>query len=193
MRFKIRKRKIFGIYGESGSGKTSLADILTGLIKINKGKILINKLPFNFSENINLKKYISYSSQNYSIFNDTILNNIIFSNPYDKKMYDKVINLANLKKIKMDKKNTKLGDRGNKLSGGQRQRLALARTIYNNSQVIIFDEPTSALDRKTEISIVKNSKKLAQNKIIIFLTHNNELKKYFDEVYIIKKSKLKKI
>ena len=81
---------------------------------------------------------------------------------------------------------------GSKLSGGQKQRLALARTFYNNSQVIILDEPTSALDSTTELNIVKRLREISKNKIIIFFTHNENLKRYFNEVYIIKNQKIKK-
>ena len=80
---------------------------------------------------------------------------------------------------------------GSKLSGGQKQRLALARTFYNNSQVIILDEPTSALDSTTELNIVKRLREISKNKIIIFFTHNENLKRYFNEVYIIKNQKIK--
>ena len=70
--------------------------------------------------------------------------------------------------------------------------MALARTFYNNSQVIILDEPTSALDSTTELNIVKRLREISKNKIIIFFTHNENLKRYFNEVYIIKNQKIKK-
>ena len=190
---KFKRGKFIGIYGPSGSGKSTLADLFTGLLKPNKGKVLINKKLFEFKENLDLRNLISYTSQNFSILNDTFDNNVIFSNELNRDKLNKAIYLSEAVKIKKKNKNKKLGDMGSKLSGGQKQRLALARTFYNNSQVIILDEPTSALDSTTELNIVKRLREISKNKIIIFFTHNENLKRYFNEVYIIKNQKIKKI
>ena len=190
---KFKKGQLIGIYGPSGSGKTTLADLISGLIKPMGGKILVNKKKISIDENLDLKNLFSYTSQNFTILNDTFDKNIIFTNKFDKKKLEDSVYLSLSSKIRSSKKSNKLGDFGSKLSGGQKQRIAIARALYNNSQILILDEPTSALDSKTEIEIMKNLKKISKNKIIIIFTHNENIKNFFDHKYIIKNKKIIKL
>jgi ATP-binding cassette, subfamily B, bacterial PglK len=189
----FKKGELTGIYGPSGSGKTTVADLICGLIKPLNGKILVNDKQFKLDSNTELKNLFSYISQNFTLINGTFISNIIFANSYDKKKFDETLKLSLSSNIGQLKSSRTLGDFGSKLSGGQKQRIAIARTLYNNSQVIILDEPTSALDTITEIEIIQNLKKISKNKIMIIFTHNQNLKKFFDRKYVIKNKKIIKL
>ena len=131
----ISKNTSIGIVGESGAGKTTLFDLLTGLISPNSGKITIDNIDYNNLNLINLRQKIGYVTQEPVVFNDSIENNISFWE--DKNNTTRISKAAILAKSENfiqecpDKYQTIIGDRGIKLSGGQRQRLAIAREIYN--------------------------------------------------------------
>jgi ABC-type multidrug transport system fused ATPase/permease subunit len=164
---ELEKDKIFALVGKSGSGKSSILNILTLLYKPINGEVLINnKNIMEIDKNIYRSK-IGYVSQECVIFDGTIEENIIFGKKFDKNKYDNVI-----KELQIDKiEKSKLNMGGTNISGGQRQLIAFAREIYKNPEVLILDEFTSALDSSTERIIMNFIEKIKQDKIILIVAH----------------------
>ena len=168
--------KSVGIVGGSGEGKTTLVDLLTGLLTPNQGSVLCDGI--NIQDNYeSWLSLIGYIPQNTILVNDTIISNVAFGvNPpeinkdrvisalKDAQIYDFVCGMK-------DGLDTTIGDRGMKLSGGQRQRIGIARALYKNPKILIFDESTSALDNKTEKEVMAAINALMSNKTIIIISH----------------------
>lgn len=187
--FKFETNKIYGIYGQSGSGKTSILNILSGFIKPSSGSLLINGKEFKSNE-ITKKFNIGYAPQMPTIIDEDIVTNITF------KYNNSIEIISNLKKYLFEfnlKKFTKKKyyDEGNKLtiknmSGGERQRVGFIRSVINNPSLILLDEPTSSLDKENERKIFTFLKSIKKDKIIIITSHNKSHKKYFDKIiYLI--------
>lgn len=186
----LKKNTITGIKGISGSGKTTILNIISGLLKHKSGSIYINEKKTDIFNNPNWFKKISYVSQNVNIFNDTIYNNISY-NFHDFSRIDNKKKIQNiLKDLNLDefiKKNKKLDELGKNISGGQLQRIAISRALFKNSDIIIFDEPTRNLDIKNEIRLINIIRKLKKNKIIIFISHNQKSLNICDKIIKLKK------
>nr|WP_179853351.1 ABC transporter ATP-binding protein [Prochlorococcus marinus] len=161
----IKRGQIIGIMGETGCGKSTLIDIMMGLLEPNKGQILFNGKNINSKRNFNTKSnyhsLIAHVPQNIYLSNSSIKENIALG--YSPKNIDMKKIIESAKKAKIHKSILKMvdgydsiiGERGKKLSGGQIQRIAIARALYRNSQILFLDEATSALDLKTEEEINK--------------------------------------
>jgi len=198
--FEIKKNEIVGIKGESGIGKTTLLNLLLGLLKPVDGKILLNNMDINLDER-NWRSIVSYVPQSSHLLDASIKKNIILSLPKhleDKKRINLAIKFAELKKFIEQLPNgldTKIGENGIRLSAGQKQRIALARAFYRNSNVVFLDEATSALDTVTERKILNNfmliKKKIALSLIII--SHRDSTLRCCDKVIYLKKGKIHKV
>ena len=181
-----------GIIGETGGGKTTLINLISGLLQPTKGKILINSKKI-FDSN-KFKINIGYVSQSVYLFDEDIISNITLSNDLSKVKMDfidgllKNLNLDNFKYKKHINKT--LGERGIKISGGQIQRIGIARALYREPSLLILDEATNALDEKTENKILAYLFKKFKNKIIIFCTHKKKLLKYCNKIIEIKDHKI---
>lgn len=177
--FKIFPNQVVGIIGATGSGKTTLVDLLLGLLDPSEGNILINDSDLKLDKK-KFRNLMSYVPQNPFIYNDNILNNIIFQNQNnyknleDQKKLDQILDICQLNEF-VDKLPKKIlensGNLGIKFSGGQRQRLAIARALYLDRKIIVLDEATNALDIKTEEKILNKIYKLKKDKIIINISH----------------------
>jgi len=197
LNFTINSKTMIGIYGSSGSGKTTFVNLLIGLLQTNHGQILINDININD----NLKDWlqiISYVPQNVYILDDTLSSNIAFGvekKEYDISRIDESVKKASLNNF-INSLNcgleSKCGELGEQLSGGQRQRLAIARAYYNNSKILIFDEFTNFLDKKNTENIIKEVKKM-QNTTRIIISHDFNVLNYCDHIYELKNKKLEKI
>ena len=195
----IYKNKITGIHGESGTGKSTIINILTGLIKPREGKIIIDEQIQDFSEKI--RKYqnlFSVTSQDSYLLNGSIKENIIFGSTTDlsNEKIDQALNFSCLKETISDFPNgieSQIGHSLKQLSSGQKQRISIARSIYNNRSILIFDEATNALDEKNEKTIFDNIKKLKGKKTIIIISHNLENLKICDKIFKLENKKLKEI
>ncbi len=184
---KLKKSEFVGIRGETGVGKSTLVDIISGLLKPDSGIFKINNevdsltLPKNWHTNI------SYVPQNISLIDDTLERNIalaINDENIDKKKIEQVIKLSNLEKLfNKDDKNYSLGERGLQISGGEKQRIGIARALYFNREIYIFDEATNALDEETEKFILGNVKNFLKNKIVIIISHKNSTLKFCDKIF----------
>ena len=185
LNLKFQSNKIYGIYGESGSGKTSILNLISGFIKPNKGKVLYNKKHYLFKD-LTKKFNIGYASQTPTIIDENvIINTSLKYENSNKKINDlkNYLRLFNLQKF-LNKKyfeNKNMSSIKN-MSGGEKQRIGLIRAIINKPDVILLDEPTSSLDKKNEKKVFKFLKLIKKNKIIIVTSHKVEHKKYFDKI-----------
>ena len=160
LNLEIKIGDTIGIFGDSGSGKSSFINLLIGLLKPKSGQILINGIDIN--SNINAwRESIGYVPQNIFLIDDTLKRNISFDLEIDtgdvKKINEclkqsELINFVNNLQNGLD---TIVGERGSRISGGQLQRVGIARALYNDPKILIFDESTSALDHETELKLLK--------------------------------------
>ena len=195
LNFKINKGDKICILGKSGEGKTTFIELISGLLKPDKGRIILdeNKIFNPKLEYLNL----AYIPQDLLLINGSVADNIAFNNQIvDKKKLEQSIKFSELSSFVDSLKNKELGsvgELGGKLSGGQRQRIGLARCFYDNPDFIILDEALNAIDEKTRIKILDNIFKFFAHKTIIYITHDNKFSEYFDKKYYLKKGNLKSI
>jgi ABC-type multidrug transport system fused ATPase/permease subunit len=190
--FNIPANTTIGFAGPTGSGKTTIADIILGLLPLNKGQLVIDNVRINDKNLINWQKNIGYVSQDIFIYDDTVANNIAFG-ILDKDicwdLIEKAAQIANLHEFIMnelpERYNTLVGERGVRLSGGQRQRIGIARAIYHNPDVLVLDEATSALDGATESAVMESIQKLSHKKTIIMIAHRLTTLKNCDIIFFI--------
>ena len=191
---KISKGEILGINGVTGSGKTTLVDLILGVLKADKGEVLINSEISNEKTFNDLR--VGYVPQDTYLSDDSIAANIAFSlheNDIDHDKIQKVIYESNLTEFinsLPQKENTLVGEGGVRLSGGQKQRLGLARALYNNPNLLILDEATSSLDYETERKIINEIVKLKKDRIIIMIAHRVNTLENCDNIITIKAGKL---
>ncbi len=197
LNIEFKENSIIGIQGDNGSGKSTLVDLIAGFLKPSSGNIFFNGQ--NIQDNIkDWRKLIGYVSQTHFLTSDTIKNNILFSQdqPFDENKFENAIIKSGVKDFvsKMPKGiESEIGDLGLKLSGGQKQRVTIARVLYKSPEIIILDEPTSAQDNKVEDYFLKVIKQLKSNKIIILISHSQNIHAICDENYRVKDKTLIKI
>ncbi len=184
----IEKNSFIGVKGDSGTGKSTLLNILSGLIKPQKGEILVDGV--NIFENIQeWRDKLGYVSQSVFLIDESIKKNIAFGiedNDINYTKLDKAIQnsgLSNYIDSLEDKENTIVGERGIRISGGQKQRIGLARALYFSPEVLILDEATNSLDKETEKNILKQLLKIKDKITLIIVSHENEPLKIADKIY----------
>lgn len=172
---EIKKSECIGVIGETGSGKSTLIDLLLGLLRPTSGEILVDNLyPVNSYQ---WHKKIGYVPQSVYLIDDTVEANIAFGEKVEninQARLNKAIDDAQLGKfIKKlpDGVKTFVGERGVRLSGGERQRIAIARALYREPEVLIFDEATSALDNETEARLMETIQVVRRNRTVIMIAH----------------------
>ena len=185
--FKIKKGEHICIIGEVGSGKTCLLNaIINNLLVINKPKA---------EGNIQLSGKVSFVSQNSWILNDTIEQNILFFKSMEREKYNKILSICQLKQdlqIFHKGDQTEIGEKGVNLSGGQKARLAIARAVYNDSDIYVFDDPLSSLDAYVGMNLFNQVfNDYLKEKTIIISTHALQYVSFFDKVFYINQGEIK--
>lgn len=185
-----------GIVGSSGAGKSTIVDVMLGLLELKSGKILADGQ--NVLEKDNYRKWlknIGYIPQTIFMLDDTIRRNVAFGVPdeeIDEERIRKVLKDAKLDEFVNslpDGLDTGIGERGVRLSGGQRQRIGIARALYEDPEVLVLDEATSALDNDTEKAIMDSINSLHGNKTLIIIAHRLQTIEKCDAVYRIEEGK----
>lgn len=188
---EILKNQCIGITGPSGSGKSTLIDIILGLHKPTKGTILIDNIKKDQNYWQKNKLLIGYVPQDIYLLDGSILENILMGDqPTDKAKKEaiellKKLNLNDFIENLSDGINTNVGERGVQLSGGQKQKIAIARCLYNKSELIVFDEATSSLDGASENEIMKNIRLISKNTTVILIAHRLSTLKNCDVIYFL--------
>jgi len=186
----IEKGKTIALVGQSGSGKSTMADLLPRFYDIQEGGIYIDNVNIKDVTLHDLRSLVGYVNQEAILFNDTFYNNIAFGvTDVRKEQVIEAAKIANAHEFIMATKkgyHTNIGDRGGKLSGGQRQRISIARAILKNPEILILDEATSALDTDSERLVQDALEKLMQNRTTIVIAHRLSTIKNADEIYVMR-------
>lgn len=197
--FSIADKTSVGFMGETGSGKTTIIDLILGIISPNRGTILVHGESLN-AKNIEVwQKSIGYVPQDIYLTDNTIAENIAFGLSKSKIDMAKVCKAATMANISNFIENeltkqyeTIVGERGVRLSGGQRQRIGIARALYYEPQLVVFDEATSALDNETEKSVMEAIDTLSSEKSIIIVAHRLTTLQKCDKVIKIDRGRIVK-
>jgi ABC-type multidrug transport system fused ATPase/permease subunit len=178
LNIKINVNTSVAFVGETGSGKTTIADIILGLLRPKKGKILIDGKEITDDNIKSWQRNLGYIPQDIYLQDDTVTHNIAFGVSEDKINVEAVEYAAKIANIHdfivkelPNKYQTLIGERGIRLSGGQKQRIGIARALYHDPEVLVLDEATSALDSVTEKAVFKAIQNLAKNKTLIIIAH----------------------
>jgi len=195
---EIIARTTIGLVGATGSGKTTAADIILGLIEPKEGYLEVDGQIINKNNIVAWQSSIGYVPQHIYLSDNTIAANIAFGQNKEDINYEaveKVSKIANLHEFVVNdlpkKYQTNVGERGIRLSGGQRQRIGIARALYHNPQVLILDEATSALDNLTEKAVMDAVNNLGKNITIILIAHRLSTVKNCDTIYILESGEIK--
>ena len=193
--FHIRKGETVAFVGSSGAGKSTIVDILLGLLPPQQGKILVDGM--DVYKNLRTwQKEIGYIPQTIYLSDDSIRNNVAFG--IEEENIDEQAVIAALKQAQLydfvdtlpEGLDTCVGDRGIRLSGGQRQRIGIARALYHKPEILVLDEATSALDNDTEAAVMEAIDSLKGQKTIIIIAHRLTTIKNADTVYEVKDGKV---
>jgi len=195
---KIPVSSKVAIIGETGCGKTTILNIILGLLNPIQGDLYVDDNIINNNNKQSWQKNIGYVPQKIYLSNASVSSNIAFgvvTENIDRKQVEHVAKIVNLHNFIMrelpDNYNTFLGENGLKISGGQQQRLGIARALYHKPKVLILDEATNALDSFNEEIVMEAINKLDKNMIVIMVTHRINSIKHFNDIFFIEKGQLK--
>lgn len=187
--FTVKEGQTIAILGKTGSGKTSIINLVSRLYDSTEGTILIDKKPIKETDLDALRNQIGFVPQDPFLFSDTIENNIKFGK--ENATYEEIMNAAKNAVVHnniMEFKNgyqTILGERGVTLSGGQKQRVSIARAIIKNPSILIFDDCLSAVDTETEEKILSNLEQVSKNKTTFIISHRVSSAKNADKILVL--------
>jgi ABC-type multidrug transport system fused ATPase/permease subunit len=195
LNLEIIKGQKIGIIGVSGTGKSTLIDIILGLLMPDSGEIIIDE-EIKLDETTNLRQFVGYVPQSIYFTDDTLENNIAFGvekNEINHKDLTNAIKKSQLEDFinKLPEGlQTNIGERGVKLSGGQRQRIGIARALYRNPQILVFDEATSSLDINTELAVMQTIDEIEGDITIILVAHRISTLKNCDIIYKVENGQI---
>lgn len=193
--FKILRGEKIGIIGETGSGKTTVINCILGLLKIDRGEIILNGKSKIFEDIKSWHSLISFVPQDIFLMDSNIYQNIALSNELsssDINNINKILRTVKLDKF-LDNFTLNLGDKASKISEGEKQRVGIARAIFKKSEFLVLDETTSSLDVNTEKEIMKSLKNEFKDMTIITIAHRLSTIEDYDKVLLIKEGVLSKI
>ena len=193
----IKRNTSVAFVGSTGAGKTTLVDIILGLLPPQQGNLLVDGVAINKSNIVQWQRNIGYVPQHIYLSDDTAARNIAFGVPdkmINKEALEKVARIANIHDFIVDELplgyETLVGERGIRLSGGQRQRIGIARALYHDPDILIFDEATSALDGATEEAVLQAMDNAAKLKTLIVIAHRLPTVKDCDMIYLLDHGKI---
>ncbi|HHF4644351.1 TPA: cysteine/glutathione ABC transporter ATP-binding protein/permease CydC [Haemophilus influenzae] len=191
----LEQGKKIAILGKTGSGKSSLLQLLVRNYDANQGELLLAEKPISAYSEETLRRQICFLTQRVHVFSDTLRQNLQFASAdkiSDEKMIEVLHQVGLSKLLEQEGKglNLWLGDGGRPLSGGEQRRLGLARILLNNAPILLLDEPTEGLDRETERQILRLILQHADNKTLIIVTHRLSSIEQFDKICVIDNGRL---
>jgi ABC-type multidrug transport system fused ATPase/permease subunit len=196
--FEIKKNQSIGIYGESGVGKSTLLNIIFGLLQPTSGSIIIDEKIYNNSDN-SLNNLFAYLPQDIFLMDGSIKENITFfedDNAIDTNKLNYIIEQCQLKNListLKQKENSQIGELGDNISGGEKQKIAIARALYRNAQIFVFDEVTKSLDLQNQRKINSLIKSFFHAKTIINVSHDVQSLEEYDVIFKLNNGLLHKI
>ncbi len=192
--FEVKSGETIGIIGKTGSGKSTILDLIGRLYDVSSGEIRIDGTPIRNLNLTDLRERIGYVPQDAFLFSDSIKNNIKFGkeNATDDEVYEAAKNAAVHDNIIGFSKgyDTILGERGITLSGGQKQRVSIARAIIKNPSILLFDDCLSAVDTETEEEILQNLNKISEDKTTFIVSHRVSTAKNANKIIVIEDGKI---
>ena len=192
--FKLNRGETLAIIGKTGSGKSTILDLIGRLYDIKSGKLLIDGREITKTNLNNLRESIGYVPQDAFLFSDSIKNNVKFGK--ENATEDEVIEASKFAQVHKNiikftnGYNTVLGERGITLSGGQKQRLSIARAIIKNPEILLLDDCLSAVDTETEERILKNINIASKGKTTIIVSHRISSAKNADKIIVLDNGKI---
>ncbi len=189
----IPKGKTVALVGQSGSGKSTIANLITRFYDVNKGKITIDGIHINTLTKKSLREQLGMVTQDAILFHDSIANNIAFGKDVTEEEIIKAAKIANAHEFISELPNgyhTNIGDGGGKLSGGQKQRISIARAVLKNPPIMILDEATSALDTESEQLVQKALEKMMENRTSIVIAHRLSTIQKADLILVLRKGEI---
>jgi len=193
----IRKNTTVAFVGATGSGKTTLIDIILGLLTAQEGALLVDGRPIAIDNERNWQQSIGYVPQDIFLSDDTVERNIAFGLDGAEIDRQRVITAAKIAALDefitgemKEGYDTIIGERGIRLSGGQRQRIGLARALYDNPPVLVLDEATSSLDGITETEVMGAIKSASKDRTVIMIAHRLSTVQNCDVIYLMEKGSI---
>lgn len=192
--FSIPKGKTIALVGQSGSGKSTIADLVPRFYDTTEGEVLLDGVSLKKLKAKDIRALLGIVSQESILFNDSVAANIALGDPHpDLKRVEEAAKIANAHEFisKLEKGyHQNIGERGMKLSGGQRQRLCIARAVYKNPPVLILDEATSALDTESEKLVQDSLNQLMKNRTTLVIAHRLSTIQHADEIIVLQKGEI---
>jgi ABC-type multidrug transport system fused ATPase/permease subunit len=191
----IEKGQSIALIGKSGAGKTTLVDVILGLLKPDSGDISVDGVSI-YGKLRSWQNLVGYIPQSISLLDESVERNIAFGVPehmIDSDRLNKAIKAAQLEELieqLPDGIKTSVGERGVRLSGGQRQRIGIARALYFGREILVLDEATSALDNETESLVTEAIRALSGTKTMIIIAHRLTTVEHCDRIYLLDKGRI---
>ena len=190
----LKKGQTIALVGQSGSGKTTVANLLNRFYDVQEGSIQIDGMDIKETTTESLRKLIGVVTQDSILFNDSVQNNLLIGNPNatDEEVM-KAAKIANAHEFIItlpEGYHTNIGDQGNKLSGGQKQRLSIARAVLKNPPIMVLDEATSALDTESEKLVQEALENLMSNRTSLVIAHRLSTIQKADQIVVMQNGEI---